>query len=134
MKLNEKIRFLRQSHGWSQEAIAIKLDMSVGGYADIERGKTDIKLSRLKQIATLFNIDLIELFSFGEKNTFYIVGDNNQGNNSNNQNVWQVLNLKESQNELEKYQILVEQKDLLLQEKDKEINMLKEMIEMLKQK
>ena len=132
MKLNEKIRFLRQSHGWSQEAIAIKLDMSVGGYADIERGKTDIKLSRLKQIATLFNIDLIELFSFGEKNTFYITANNSQGDN--NHHVLQVLDSKHVQNELEKYQILVEQKDLLLQEKDKEINMLKEMIEMLKQK
>jgi len=36
MKVHEKIRFMRQSKGCSQEEMADKLDMSVNGYANID--------------------------------------------------------------------------------------------------
>ena len=76
MKVCEKIHFLRQLKGWSQEEMADKLEMSTNGYAKIERGETDLPLSRLEQIAKVFEIELVELFSFGEKNVFYVTGDN----------------------------------------------------------
>jgi transcriptional regulator with XRE-family HTH domain len=70
MKVHEKIRSLRRSKRWSQEEMAEKLNLSVNGYANIERGETDPQLSRLEKIAETFGMELVELFSFGEKNVF----------------------------------------------------------------
>ncbi|MCK5877926.1 MAG: helix-turn-helix transcriptional regulator [Candidatus Marithrix sp.] len=41
-----------------QEEIANKLGMSVNGYAKIEHGETDLQLSRLNQIAEVFEVNL----------------------------------------------------------------------------
>ena len=75
MKVHEKFRIMRQRKGWSQEEMAEKLYMSVNGYANIERGETDVKISRLEQIARVFEMDLLELFNFGEKNIVYFCGE-----------------------------------------------------------
>lgn len=64
MKLHEKIRCNRKLKGWSQEDIAAKLEMSPNGYGSIERGDTDVNLSRLNSIAELFDMTLLELISF----------------------------------------------------------------------
>jgi len=76
MQVYEKIRFLRQIKGWSQEEMAHHLEMSVSGYGGIERGEIDVPLSRLEKIAGVFEISLAQLFSFNEKNYFH-VGNNN---------------------------------------------------------
>lgn len=55
------IRSLREKNGLTQEQVADYLNMSVNGYGDIERGETDIKLSRLTQISNLFDVSLAEL-------------------------------------------------------------------------
>lgn len=130
MKLHEKIRSMRQQQGWSQEQMADKLNMSVSGYAHIERGETDIQLSRLEQIAKVLGMDLLELLSFGEKNIVCFAGDNNQ-------HIWQILGVTESQevlHELEKCQLLNMQKDRLLEQKDNEINYLRNLIQCLTKK
>jgi transcriptional regulator with XRE-family HTH domain len=82
MKVHEKIRSMRLSKGWSQEEMANKLNLSLNGYANIERGETDVQVSRLEKIAEVFGIELLELFSVGEKNVFYLAGDNNHFINS----------------------------------------------------
>jgi transcriptional regulator with XRE-family HTH domain len=58
MQLHEKIGLLRKIKGWSQEEMADKLQMSVHGYANIERGETDVQLSRLEQISQVFGLVL----------------------------------------------------------------------------
>jgi len=78
MKVHEKIRSIRQSKGWSQPDMAGKLDMSVNGYANIERGETDVQISRLEKIAETFGMELLELLNFGERNAFYLATDNHQ--------------------------------------------------------
>lgn len=62
MCVQKKIRLLRRTQGWSQEEMAHKLEMSTNGYGSIERGDTDVSLSRLKQIASLLNVNVSELF------------------------------------------------------------------------
>jgi transcriptional regulator with XRE-family HTH domain len=79
MPVHEKIRFIRQAKGLTQEDVANKLEMSVNGYGDIERGETDVNLSRLEQLASLFEIKLSELFGLDEKNVFNVTGSNNAG-------------------------------------------------------
>lgn len=124
MKVYEKIHFLRQLKNWSQEEMASKLEMSVNGYAKIERGETDLPLSRLEQIAKVFEIDLMELFSFGEKNVFYVSGDNNHCNQFGN-NVHSALDEEKLKFQLEKLYLIVQQQS-------KEIDYLKEIIQLLK--
>jgi len=65
--LGEKLRLLRINRSWSQEDVAHELNMSLPGYSKIERNKTDITLSRLEQIAKLYQMTLIELIAYGEE-------------------------------------------------------------------
>jgi len=68
VSVNEKIRKVRESKAWSQEQMAEKLNMSLNGYAKIERGETKLYLDKLEQIAQVFDIDVVELIQSGEKN------------------------------------------------------------------
>jgi transcriptional regulator with XRE-family HTH domain len=77
MKVNEKIRFFRKLNGWSQEEVAIKLNMSPNGYGNIERGDTDMPLSRLSQIAQLFGVEEADFFTATEKNIFNLIAIHN---------------------------------------------------------
>jgi transcriptional regulator with XRE-family HTH domain len=118
MKVHEKIKFMRESKGWTQEEMAEKLELSVNGYANIERGETDVQYSRLEKLADIFGIGLLELFSFGEKNVFYWTGDNHHLIKS-----LQSTNFSEGKNELEHE---LEIARLRLQQQEKEIAYLKE--------
>ncbi|STY62520.1 anaerobic benzoate catabolism transcriptional regulator [Mannheimia haemolytica] len=71
MNVNEKVRFLREARGWSQEEMAERVGLSVQGYAKIERGETQLSISRLRQICEVLNYDLLELMALGEKNIVY---------------------------------------------------------------
>ncbi len=59
----EKIRLQRLQRGLSQENMADLLNLSTTAYGDIERGKTDLTLSRLAQIANVLGISPIILLS-----------------------------------------------------------------------
>jgi transcriptional regulator with XRE-family HTH domain len=132
MKVHDKIRSIRQSKGWTQPDMAYKLDMSVNGYANIERGETDVQISRLEQIADTFGMDLLELLNFGEKNVFYLAGENNhfiknylQSIDSSNEN-------KELEHELEKARLLLQQKDKEIAYLNDKNNDLKDIISLVK--
>ncbi|MDO9213426.1 MAG: helix-turn-helix transcriptional regulator [Methylococcales bacterium] len=126
MKFHEKIRFMRQSKNWSQEDMADKLGMSVAGYAKIEQGRTDANFSKLEQIASVFDMDIVELLSFGEKNVICLIGDNSV-------NISQIIgSSKDLAYELQKLQLMVEHKDEMMTQKDKEIAGLKEVVALLK--
>lgn len=68
VSVNEKIRKVRESKSWSQEQMAEKLNMSLNGYAKIERGETKLYLDKLEQIAQVFDIDVVELMQSDGKN------------------------------------------------------------------
>jgi transcriptional regulator with XRE-family HTH domain len=125
----EKIHFFRQLRKWSQEEMAARLGISTNGYAKIERGESDVSLSRLKQIAKVLEIELVELFNFGEKNIFYVIGDNTL------QNCHQFSNIHSANNPDEaKMQLQLEKLYLIVQQQSKEIEYLKEIIQFLKNK
>ena len=83
-QVSEKIRLLRSVNNLTQEDMAVKLNMSSNGYSKIERGETKITLNRLQQIAQIFNIGVIDLITFGDKNVYYINENGNNNNNGNN--------------------------------------------------
>ena len=59
----EKIRLQRLQRGLSQENMADLLGLSTTAYGDIERGKTDLTLSRLTQIATVLALSPLTLLT-----------------------------------------------------------------------
>lgn len=63
----EQIRYFRELKGKTQEDLADSLSISVNAYSKIERNITDVNLSRLIQIASCFDITLLELLSAGKK-------------------------------------------------------------------
>jgi transcriptional regulator with XRE-family HTH domain len=124
----EKIRFFREQKKWSQEEMAARLGISTNGYAKLERGESALSFARLKQIATVLEIELTELLNFGEKNVFYITGDNAQNNSCCNQfsNIHSANNPDEA-----KIQLQLEKLYLIVQQQSKEIEYLKEIIQLL---
>jgi len=103
--------------------MAEKLELSVNGYANIERGETYVQISRLEKISDIFGIGLLELLNFGERNVFYLAGDNNHF----------IKNLQstDSSNEKNELEHELEIARLLLQQKDKEIVHLNKIISLL---
>ncbi len=100
--------------------------MSVSGYGGIERGRVNIPYLRLQKIAEVFEVDLTELLNLDEKMVFNLsVAKNDQSKWNWHINTSNDLEITELKHELEKSQIL-------LQERDKEIAYLKEMIELMK--
>jgi len=54
----KKLRSARNEKGYSQEYMAEKLKISQKSYCKIENGRTNLSVSRLKQIALILNLDL----------------------------------------------------------------------------
>jgi transcriptional regulator with XRE-family HTH domain len=124
MSVHEKIRLVREAKGLTQEQVAEKLEMSPNGYGDIERGDSDIKLSKLEKIAELFEIQLSELVDLTEKGTLHIKVSYRHKNNH--------VYVGSCETELEKQLLINELKDKELAMKDREIENLREIIALLK--
>jgi transcriptional regulator with XRE-family HTH domain len=125
MKVCEKIRQLRQEKGWSQEDIANKLNLSVNAYGSIERGETDVNLSRLQAISDVFEVELADLFDKKEANVFNNFGHVETNNQQHSCTVNLVSDYERLKFETEKYKIL-------LAEREKENLLLRELIEWIK--
>jgi len=61
------IRTLRHQHSWSQEDVADRLGISIPAFSKIETGVTDINLSRLEQIANVFEVSVVYLLAMDIK-------------------------------------------------------------------
>ena len=56
-KFGQRIKFLRNERGISQEKFALSID-----YASVESGKRNISINNIEKIAKGFNVSLEELF------------------------------------------------------------------------
>mgnify|MGYP000158485010 CR=1 FL=1 len=59
---------IRKNRNWSQETVANKLNISLNSYGALERGEIDIKLSRIEELARIFEIDVSVLFKNKSEN------------------------------------------------------------------
>lgn len=127
MKVNEKIRLLREKNQFTQEEMANKLQLSTNGYANIERGETKLTFDRLEQIAEIFDIDVTELVSYGEHNYINFSHSTTHTNNSLNiigrisDEIWEL--------EITRLQLMIAHKDDLIKAKDETIRHKDELIE-----
>ncbi|KAE9536240.1 helix-turn-helix domain-containing protein [Ursidibacter arcticus] len=129
MKINEKIRHLRETHQLSQEVMADKLGMSVTGYAKIERGEVRSNLPRLEQISEVFDMDICELLSYGEEGQIYFHNTDNDYSNSNN---FLTVGHNQSSQETERLKQLLVHKEELMAQKDKLIESLERELSLLR--
>lgn len=67
--IGQNIRALRQQNGWSQHEIAKRLNISIPAVSKIETGRTDVNMSRVVQIAAVFDITVLHLI--GNANEAY---------------------------------------------------------------
>ncbi|SUT95426.1 helix-turn-helix domain-containing protein [Actinobacillus lignieresii] len=130
MKINEKIRHLRETHQLSQEVMADKLGMSVTGYAKIERGEVRSNLPRLEQISEVFDMDICELLSYGEEGQIYFNNAENGFSHSNN--FLTVGHNNGNNQEIERLQQLLVHKEELMAQKDKLIESLERELALLR--
>ena len=68
VKLGTRIRKARQNKGLSQQNMADDLGLSVASFSNIERGITDITVSRLYEICVLLNMKMVDFFQDEETN------------------------------------------------------------------
>lgn len=61
-KFGQRIKFLRNERGISQEKFALSIDMDRTYYASVESGKRNISINNIEKIAKGFNVSLKELF------------------------------------------------------------------------
>ncbi len=141
MELSEKLKAIRKLKNFTQETVAEKLGISTYSYAKIERGETDVKYSRLQKIAKIMGIQLEELFGLDVKSIFNLNGNpnhnHNHNHNHNNHTQCDIVNLHsneqtELQHELEKAQLMIEQRDKEIDYLKQQVNLLNQMINMLK--
>ena len=128
MSVNEKVRLFRELNQWSQEEMAERMNMSVAGYAKIERGETNISLHKLKQIASVLQIDLLDLLSTHDSGVILVGGENNQNHFRNNYYGNQAAEL-----EVEKLKLELKHKDELLKQRENELETLRDIVNLLKQ-
>jgi transcriptional regulator with XRE-family HTH domain len=127
LPIHEKIRLFRIAKGWTQEELADKLELSVNGYGEIERGNSDIKLSRVEQIAGLLGVEIMDLFDTNDRNVFNLGANNGTQYNHYNS----AIGTAELQAEIEKLQLIIQLKDKEIELKDEKISHLRDVNKLL---
>lgn len=128
MQIHEKLKTMRLCKSWTQEDLAERLGWAVNTYAKIERGESDIKLDKLKQIADTIGVDVTELLNTSERTVF------NFAENCGQSNLAHTILLSESQcaHELDKARLIIAQKDKEITWLKQEGERLNEIIALLK--
>jgi len=126
-EIGKKIEQIRTVKGWSRDQVADKIKMSVAGYGSIERGETNIRLTRLAQLAEIFEVTLSDLLGLTEKTVFNFTQAHNKGCHNHNLQI----NSPSTENELT-LQHELEKCQLIQQSQQKEIEYLRELNELLK--
>ncbi|WP_394261214.1 helix-turn-helix domain-containing protein [Moraxella boevrei] len=126
MKIQEKIRFLRQQKNLTQEQVAELLDLTPQAYSKIEQGKTRLNIERIQQIANIFNIDITDLIN-NDSNSIVLLlnGDFNSDNGSTNKAIIYNNTTTELVNENEKLLLQLQFKDKIIKRLEDEVATLK---------
>ena len=79
LSISENIRLIRESQGYSQDYVAIKLEITQQAYSAIEKNPERATLSRLKEIAAILQVPIVTLLGEDEINlqqNFHQAGGN----------------------------------------------------------
>lgn len=96
--MNETIRLIRESKGYSQEFVAIRLNLTQQSYSRLEKNPENMTLSRLRDLAKILDVSLLTLL--GEENMYFMQNINQQGGNAATKLVLNQANIPSDENEL----------------------------------
>jgi transcriptional regulator with XRE-family HTH domain len=130
MELPKNLKTIRKLRNLTQETVAEKLGISTYAYAKIERGETDVNISRLEQIAKIMEIELSQLFCCLNDKSIFQLGANNTGDNWNVNSPVQT----ECKQELEKERFINKQQQKEIDYLKQQVSDLREIIDLLKNK
>ena len=135
MNLNQKIRTIREQNALSQEDMATKMNMSVNGYAKIERGESKINLDKLQKIADIFDVDAYQLMQNLDKGVVFYMANN--GDNANYQAAYYsekdyAKKIEELKTVLSHKDEIIKYKNEIIEQKDRELKALQEIISLIK--
>jgi len=129
MKQHEILALMRRVKGWTQTQMAEQLDMSPNGYSKIERGETQLSDDKREKLAHIFGIESQDFFNFDGKVILNLINFNDQ---SNNNKVLTQNSISNCEHELEKANLMIEQKDKEITLLSDENKYLKNIIDLFK--
>ncbi len=124
-KIGKNIKKFRELKNYTQEYMASQLEMTQGGYGKIERGDTDISLSKIESISKVLEISLFDIIGFDEKKLIYGCFTNNQ--NANQADV--IIGNDNFERERKLYEAQITELKNSLKDKDIIIDLMKEKFE-----
>ncbi len=68
ISISDNIRLIREAQGFSQDYVAIKLEITQQAYSSIEKNPERATLSRLREIAVILQVPLVTLLGEDEVN------------------------------------------------------------------
>ncbi len=66
ISLSNNVRLLRESMGYSQDYVALQLNITQQAYSAVEKNPEKVTLQRLKQIAAILQVPLVTLLGEDE--------------------------------------------------------------------
>jgi len=72
----ENIKKFRELKNLTRDEVAEKLEMSVSGYAKLERGEVELTISKLYRISDILQVDVSQILNFDASQVFNVT--NNQ--------------------------------------------------------
>ncbi len=72
LDVSATIRRLRELKEITRESMAAELNLSLSGYSKMERGETDLTLSKLYRIAEILDVDVAKILNFDPSTVFNI--------------------------------------------------------------
>jgi transcriptional regulator with XRE-family HTH domain len=120
--IGKRVEFYRTQKKISQDELAIQLDVSQQSISDIERGKTEIKVTQMLKIADILGISPEKLYTDdnamsidarNSTNTSAILGANNGTVNFSSAEILQALLVEKQQIVEELKEIIAMQKTLM---------------------
>ncbi|MFB9080134.1 helix-turn-helix transcriptional regulator [Flavobacterium procerum] len=63
-RINENIKTIRELKNYTQEYMALRLDMTQAVYSRIEKGSSRVSFEKLEEIAAVFEMDVRNIISF----------------------------------------------------------------------
>lgn len=128
--VGDKIRGIRTLKGFTQENLAEMLSLSLPAYADIERGKKDVTIKRLEQIAQKLGVTLNDILAFGDRvSNFFDQCTNSNVSTGSGNNAVNYNDTREIQHKLEKSLLENEKLKVEKEKAELEVKYLKEKYE-----
>ncbi len=123
------VKKVRLQKGFTQEVVAEKIHLGLRAYQKIENGETKLDLERMQQLATVFNVGLLDLVKTGDTVNIENINTNVGGISNNDVTINQNYSIEEVK---ATYQLLIEAKDEIIKTKNEEIEALKGQISYFK--